>query len=115
MSTTILDLPALEAVAEPTPIENLATATEKLGALRYMIVMTARWESSDSVDPRRRKQMRRELAQLHLDYFNKIDEIALNHGVQAAMDAKQMVERGVKVPKNARPPMRTQVTEQAWY
>lgn len=109
---TILDAPAIDTIPDK---ENLATAAEKLAALRYLIILTARWESSDSVDLERREQMRRDLVRLRRQYFDKIDEIAMNHGVNHAMDAKEDVERSVKVPKGARPPMRSQEIERTWF
>lgn len=107
MSAAILDAPAIEVVAEQSITENLATSTEKLAALRYLIVLTARWESSDNVEPERRERMRRDLARMRTQYFEKIDEIAMRHGVQQAMDAKEDVERKVTVPRSARPPLGT--------
>lgn len=115
MSTAIFEAPRSDQAAEQIPFENLPTAMEKLGALRYLIILTARWESSDSTEPARRKVMRRDLARLRRNYSDKIDEIAMNHGVQQAINAKECVERSVTVPKSARPPMRMQELEQAWF
>lgn len=113
MSTAILDFPAIDLVPEQAPKESLATASEKLAALRYLIVLTARWESAEGEEPERREQLRSDLVLLRRQYFDKIDEIAMNHGVQQAMDAKEGAERNVTVPKGARPPLRTPEAEQA--
>lgn len=77
--------------------------TEKLATLRYLIVLTAHWASSDCVDAERRARFHADLVRLHRQYSDKIDEIAMNCGVQQAMDAQKMVERTVKVPHCASP------------
>jgi hypothetical protein len=114
VSTAILEEPIAEAVSDAELIisENLATATEKLAALRFLIILTARTEASEATEPERRKHLRGDLARLRAEYFNKIDEIAMHHGVQAAMDAREDVECTITVPRGARLPMRR---EQAWF
>jgi len=92
-----------DVVVRPNPGAALAAGTEKLASLRYLIILTAHWESSDSLDAERRDRFRADLVRLHREYFNKIDEIAMNCGVQQAMDAQKMVERTVKVPHCASP------------
>ena len=69
-----------------------------------MVILTARWESFDSLDPQRRAQFRSDLDQLRLQYSQKIDEIAMTIGIQQAMEAKEHVERSVTVPRGARLP-----------
>jgi len=118
VSTAILEAPIVEAVtlAESADCENLATATEKLAALRFLIIVTARTEASESTEPERRELMRSDLVRLRAQYFNKIDEIAMHHGVQEAMNAKEDVERRVTVPRGARPPLGSEKgTEKTWY
>jgi hypothetical protein len=82
---------------------NLYAFTEKLASLRYLIILTARWETSDSVTLDRRKVMSRDLARLRREYSVLIDDIAMNFSVQAAMDAKEEIERKVMVPKSIKP------------
>lgn len=98
----------------------LATGTEELAELRYLIILLARWESADSVDEERRARFRSDLTSLHRQYFAKIDEIAMNCGVQQAMDAQRMVERTVTVPRNASPsiepqPIEPQRDDHGWF
>jgi hypothetical protein len=83
---------------------NLASAREELARLRYMVILTARWESSDSLDSRRRVQLRADLDQLRSLYSRKIDEIAMTFGIQQAMEAKEHVERSITVPRGAKLP-----------
>lgn len=104
MSTAILDAPATDSASPESPAKNLATCTEKLAALRFMIVLTARWENSDNIDKKRRQRMHADLARLRKLYSERIDEIAMSFGVQQAMDAKEDVERGVTVPRGIEPP-----------
>lgn len=94
--------------------ESLAAATEKLAALRFFILLTARREGVESADPEGRELMQSDLVWLRAQYFDMIDEIAMGHGVQQAMDAKQQVEREVTVPREW-PPMVTEEAEQAWF
>jgi len=83
---------------------SLSDAVEQLAGLRFSIVLSARWESSGVLDGDDRAELREELRQLRSKYSDKIDEIAMNYGVQAAIDAKEGVEREVIVPKNMVPP-----------
>jgi hypothetical protein len=80
----------------------LAYETEELAALRFSIILTARWEASDDEAPDRRVELRDELALLRRHYGNKIDEIAMTYGVQQAMKTKEEVERAVIVPREAK-------------
>jgi hypothetical protein len=119
LSTAIFAAPIAQAdpVAVPQPIhyENLASAIERLAALQFRILLTTRWHTSKSTTPERRAELRGELTQLGTQYFNLVDEIAMNHGVQIAMDATEEVERRVKVPSTARMPMRRDYDEGAWF
>jgi hypothetical protein len=83
---------------------SLSDAVEQLAGLRFAIVLSARWESSGILSGHARTELRDELRQLRWKYSHKIDEIAINYGVQAAIDAKEGVEREVVVPKNMAPP-----------
>jgi hypothetical protein len=87
-----------------TETANLATAREELASLRYMVILTARWESSDSLHAKRRAQLRSDLAQLRTSYSQKIDQIAMTFGIQQAMEAKEHVEHRITVPRGAKLP-----------
>lgn len=97
MSTATLHPPT--APVETTP-QNLATATEKLAALRFFILLTARREGLESADPEASEHMHNDLVWLRAQYFDMIDDIAMRYGVQQAMDAKQAVEHEVSVPRD---------------
>lgn len=73
----------------------LAYQTEELAALRFSIILTARWESSGDEEPGRRSELRDELAMLRKYYGDKIDDIAMTFGVAQAMKVKLEVERSV--------------------
>src|ERR1700691_6230459 len=105
VSTQILYAPLDVAMAGPASIyiretraELLTYETEELAALRFSIILTARWEASDSETPDRRAELRADLALLRKHYGDKIDEIAMTFGVEQAMKAKEEVERTVVVP-----------------
>ena len=104
MSPAILEASAAVANVLGISQRNLAAFTEKLASLRYLIILTARWEASDSIGHERRKLMMRDLVRLRREYSVLIDEIAMSFGIQAAMDAKEDVERRVVVPKGIKPP-----------
>ena len=87
---------------------NLGDAVEQLAGLRFSIVLSARWESSGILSVDERAELRDELRLLRSRYSDKIDEIAMNYGVQAAMVAKEGVEREVTVPKNMTPPLHSE-------
>lgn len=70
--------------------------------LRFSVILTARWQASDSESRERRAELKNELELLRKHYGDKIDEIALAFGVTAAMNAKEDVERSVIVPRDAR-------------
>jgi hypothetical protein len=99
--------PASRFVLEQQQV-SLSDAVEQLAGLRFSIVLSARWESSGTLSGPDRTELRDELRQLRSRYSDKIDEIAMNYGVQAAMDAKEGVEREVKIPKNMAPPLHTE-------
>ena len=81
----------------------LAYETEELAALRFSIILTARWEASDDEDPQQRAELRADLSLLRRHFGDKIDEIAMTFGVEAAMKAKEEVERTVVVPRDLKP------------
>jgi hypothetical protein len=86
-----------------TSIELLDYETEELAALRFSIILTARWAGSDDEAPERRAELRDELALLRKHYGDKIDEIALTFGVDQAMRTQNQVERTVVVPRDLKP------------
>ncbi len=83
-----------------TPEALLTYDTEELSALRFSIILTARWADSDSESPDRRAELRADLAQLRKHYGDKIDEIAMSFGIDQAMKAQEEVERTVVVPRD---------------
>jgi hypothetical protein len=83
--------------------ELLAYETEELAAVRFSIILTARWAASDDETPERRAELRSELALLRKHYGDKVDEMAMTFGVQQAMATKEEVERTVVVPLEADP------------
>lgn len=95
--------PVLATPAEQETL-NLAAAREELARLRYMLILTARWESSDRLNSKRRAQLRTDLVQYRSLYSQKIDEIAMAFGIQQAMEAVEHVERRVSVPQSAKMP-----------
>ncbi len=105
MSTQLLHAPLDLATIGPasryireTRVELLDYETEKLAALRFSIILTARWAASDDEPPERRAELRGELELLRKHYGDKIDEIAMTFGVQQAMQTRDEVERTVVVP-----------------
>ncbi len=104
----------MHAAPMQTARESLATATEKLAALRFFILLTARRQGFESADPEGHELMRNDLVWLRAQYFDMIDEIAMGYGVQQAMDAKKQVESEVTVPREW-PQMATEEAEQAWF
>jgi hypothetical protein len=87
-----------------TSIELLDYETEELAALRFSIILTARWADSDTETPERRAELRDELALLRRHYGDKVDEIAMTFGVQQAMKTQNQVERTVVVPHDLKQP-----------
>jgi hypothetical protein len=81
----------------------LAYETEELAALRFSIILTARWEASESEDPQQRAELRADLSLLRRHFDDKIDELAMTFGVEEAMKAKNTVERTVVVPRDLKP------------
>ena len=110
MSTQLLHAPLDLAATGPasryireTSIELLNYETEELAALRFSIILTARWAASDNESPERRAELCDELALLRRHYGDKIDEIAMTFGVQQAIETQNQVERAVLVPRDAKP------------
>jgi len=83
--------------------ELLAYETEEIAAVRFSIILTARWAASDEETPERRAELRSELELLRKHYGDKIDEIAMTFGVQQAMETQNEVERTVVVPVEVKP------------
>jgi hypothetical protein len=79
----------------------LAADAEELAALRFSIVLTAKWEADRDEEPRRRNELRIELVNLRTRYYDKIDRIAMAFGVPIAMEMKDEVEQRVGVPLRA--------------
>ena len=86
-----------------TRAELLAYEKDELAALRFSIILTARWESSDHESKERRTELRADLALLRKHYEDKIDEIAMTFGVEQGMKVKADVERTVFVPREVKP------------
>ena len=110
MTTELLQAPLDASLLGPASIylretreALLAYETEELGALRFSIILTARWEASDDECPEQRAELRADLELLRRHYDDKIDEIAMTFGVAEAMKAKERVERTVRVPRDLRP------------
>lgn len=110
MSTELLHAPLHSSLMGPasrymkeTREALLAYETEELAALRFSIILTARWEASDDQDPQQRAELRADLLLLRRHYGDKIDELAMTFGVEAAMKAKDDVERTVVVPRDMKP------------
>ncbi len=107
MSTQLLHAPLDLAANGPdsryireTSIELLDYETEELAALRFSIILTARWAASEDEPPERRAELRDELELLRQHYGDKVDEIAMTFGVQKAMETQNQVERTVVVPRD---------------
>jgi hypothetical protein len=118
MSTAVLDTAALIPASLHARLKresNLAAFLQELAGLRFSIVLLARWEASDSVDQENRAELRHELKHLRALYLETIDELAMNFGVQQAMDAKKEVERTVEVPRDMMPPLKTRENEQLYF
>ena len=118
MSTELLHAPLHSSLMGPASryIQEsrealLAYDIEELAALRFSIILTARWEASDNEDPQQRAELRADLSLLRRHYGDKIDEIAMTFGVEEAMKAKDEVERSVVVPRDMKP-MNTQRHEE---
>ena len=94
--------PASRYVLE-TRDELLTYETEELAAVRFSIILTARWVASDDETPERRAELRSELVLLRKHYGDKVDEIAMTFGVQQAMATQEEVERTVVVPLEVKP------------
>ena len=110
MSTQLLHAPLDLATIGPasryireTRDELLTYETEDLAAVRFSIILTARWADSDDETPERRAELRGELELLRKHYGDKIDEIAMTFGVQQAMQTRDEVERTVIVPVEVKP------------
>lgn len=110
MSTELLHAPLDESLLGPasryireTREAMLVYETEELAALRFSIILTARWEASEEESPEQRAELRADLKLLRRHYDDKIDEIAMTFGVKEAMKTKDHVERTVAVPHEMKP------------
>ena len=79
--------------------ELLAYETEELAALRFSIILTARWESSGGEDAEHRADLREDLEILRNHYGDKLDELAMTFGIDQAVKIKEHIERTVIVPR----------------
>jgi len=115
MSTQVLHAPLDLANIGPASryiremsVELLDHEKELLAALRFSIILTARWVASEDDTLGRRAELRGELKLLRNHYDDKIDEIAMTFGVQRAIETQNEVERTVIVPIELKPiPMKT--------
>ena len=98
-SNVIISNPASRYVIEKQEA-LLGLKTEELAGLQFSILLTARWEAAERADSELRDELRNDLANLRAAYFDKIDDIAMTCGVQAAIDAKKSVERSVTLPRD---------------
>jgi hypothetical protein len=89
--------PATRFIAEKQE-QLLAVEVEELAALRFGIVLTAKWEADREEKPQDRKELRAELDDLRRRYFDRIDHVAMEFGVAIAMKVKDEVERRVTLP-----------------
>jgi len=116
MSTYTCGVPSIPSVAgyiespelKQSAIERrkkriLALKREELAGIRFSIVLTAQWEALDTLPPPRRAELRAELFSLRAHYLDKLDEIAMACGVQAAIAAREEVERTVALPPGMTP------------
>ncbi len=107
MSTTVLQAPLSPATLGPASryvLDSrevlLSYETDELAALRFSIILTARWEADRDEEPEARAGLRADLELLRKHYGDKIDDIAMTFGVDEAMKAKEDVERHVIVPRD---------------
>jgi hypothetical protein len=89
---------------------SLSGVVEQLAGLRFSILLSGKWLGSVVLTGQARTELLDELRQLRLRYSNKIDEIAINYGVQAAIEAQEGVERQVTVPRHTTPPRHREST-----
>ena len=81
----------------------LASQTEELAGLRFSILLTGKWETSETVTGERRAELRQELSILRSLYLNQLDEIAMTFGVRKAMELKEEIEHTVVLPDDVSP------------
>jgi len=77
--------------------EQLASDVEELANIRFSIVITSKWANSPDEEPERRRELRDELDSLRYRYYDKIDRIAMAHGVPEAMIARDEVESRITI------------------
>ena len=106
MSTHILDTASIKPTARSLDeLESalLAAQTDELAGLRFSLLLTGKWEASDTLPAERRAELREELSNLRSLYLDQIDEIAMTFGVQTAIDVKEEIECTVAIPDDMRP------------
>jgi hypothetical protein len=110
VSTELLQAPLQSSLMGPASRYVLETREalltyerEELAALRFSIILTARWEAASDEDPQQRAELRADLELLRRHFGDKIDEIAMTFGVDEAMKAKEEVEQTVVVPRDMKP------------
>ena len=110
MSTELLHAPLHLSLMGPasryvkeTREAMLAYEIAELAALRFSIILTARWEASGDESPEQRAELRADLSLLRRYFGDKIDDIAITFGVEEALKAKDEVERTVVVPRDMKP------------
>jgi hypothetical protein len=102
MSISSHDAAAMNTVADYLEEKRkltLAAKTEELAGLRFSILLTSKWTVSESLGDERRAELRTELSSLRSLYVDKIDEIAMEFGVQVAIETKEEIEHEVFVPE----------------
>lgn len=93
MSAAILDAVVTDSAPETSEV-LLSDATVELARLRLSLVAKMQWRSHGLGSPSHAYAAQRaEVRRLRSQYFEKIDEIAMRFGVQAAMNAQDAVER----------------------
>lgn len=106
MSTYTCDVESIHSVAGCIEKQNkrlLALKRGELAGIRFLIVLTGKWEAWDSLPLGRRADLRTELFNLRALYLDKLDEIALEFGVQTAIEIKDEVEHTVAIPIDMTP------------
>ncbi len=101
MSAAILDTVVTESAPEASEA-LLSDATVELAHLRLLLVAKMQWRPHGVGSPSHAYAAQRaEVRRLRNRYFEKIDEIAMRFGVQAAMNAQDEVERTLASSRTA--------------
>ncbi len=118
MSTYPQDTASMNIVADYLEEQrklSLAANTEELAGLRFSILLTGKWALSESLEDDRRAELRDELSNLRTLFIEKIDEIAMEFGVQIAIETKEEIEREVAVPDEMRECVLPADTDQLYF